>query len=78
MNSLHTPDLDHAPSSASSQSHGAATPRASINGSEVGSPTPTIEEGITQVQIQPPVVAKQKEKKSGGFGSFVKRFGKKN
>lgn len=74
IGSLRTPDLDHAPSSASSQSHGAATPRASTNGSDMGSPTPTIEESIKQVQ--PPVVVK--DKKQSGFGSFVKRFGKKN
>lgn len=76
VQSLHTPELDHAPSSASSQSHEAATPRASTFGSEVSSPTLTVED-----PRPPPVmpVAPRKEKKQGGgFGSFVKRFGKRN
>lgn len=66
ISSLHTPDLDHAPSSASSQSHEAVTPRASTYGSESGSAT---------VPVEVPV--KVETGRKSGFGSFVKRFGKK-
>lgn len=65
MASLHTPELDHAPSSASSQSHEAATPMTSTHGSEIG--TPSLDETV---------VYKEAGRKSG-FGSFVRRFGKK-
>jgi hypothetical protein len=68
ISSLHTPELDHAPSSASSQSHEAVTPRASTYGSESGSTT-------VPVEAQAPV--KVDTGRKSGFGSFVKRFGKK-
>lgn len=92
VNSLHTPDLDHAPSSASSQSHDAQTPHASTYGSEMSSPTLTMEDGQSQLQMQqqhlhmalPPAADRTKKPAGGGervggggFGSFVKRFGKK-
>lgn len=76
-NSLRTPDLDHAPSSASSQSHDITTPHASTYGSEMSSPTLTMDD-LGPPAAQPVVTGGQgKVKKEGGFGSFVKRFGKK-
>jgi hypothetical protein len=71
FSSLNTPDLDHAPSSASSQSHEAMTPRASTYGSDMGSLSSPVEPAT------PAVTVIEKERKKGGFGSFVKRFGKK-
>lgn len=64
ISSLHTPELDHAPSSASSQSHEPATPMTSTHGSEVG--TTSVDEAV-----------KADTGRKSGFGSFVRRFGKK-
>jgi hypothetical protein len=65
ISSLQTPELDHAPSSASSQSHEAVTPMTSTYGSEIGAPS------LKEVVVKVDTV------KKGGFGSFVRRFGKK-
>jgi len=66
ISTLHTPELDHAPSSASSQSHEATTPMTSTYGSELGAPS-----------LNEAVVGKVDTGRKGGFGSFVRRFGKK-
>ena len=66
ISTLHTPELDHAPSSASSQSHEATTPMTSTYGSELGAPS-----------LNEAVGVKVDTGRKGGFGSFVRRFGKK-
>jgi hypothetical protein len=66
ISSLDAPELDHAPSSASSQSHEATTPMTSTYGSELGAPSLNEAVGI-----------KVDTGRKSGFGSFVRRFGKK-